>query len=114
MQLAEGLAVRRPDDVGHDEFLASHVTLNIGQHVHLLKQDEALPALAKRLHGFVLLDGFRQAGNEERRERQGLPSFCFVLPQVSARPGHIDFEQAMDHGLAFDRRIHDPQYAPDL
>src|SRR5439155_24780315 len=65
-------------------------------------------------HGFVLIDGFCQAGNEERRERQGLSSDRFVLPEVSARPGHIDFEQAMDHGLVLDGTKHGRHPPPDL
>jgi hypothetical protein len=69
--------------------------LNLSVHIHILKEDELIPAFAIRLHGFVLIDGFCQAGNEECRERQGLPSFCFVLPQASARLGHIDFKQTM-------------------
>jgi hypothetical protein len=85
--------------VGYDEFLAGHVALNIGQYVHLIKQDEVFAAKAKCLHGFVLIDGFRHAGNEERREREGLPGFRSMVPQVSASPTHIDFEQAMNHGL---------------
>jgi len=64
--------------------------------------------------GFAFIDRSRQTSDDERRERQGLPGFRFVVPQVSARPGHIDFEQAMDHGLAFDRRIHDLQDAPEF
>ena len=57
-----------------------------------------LAAFATCLHSFVLLDGFCQAGNEERRERQGLSGVRFLVPEVSARPAHIDFDQAMDHG----------------
>jgi hypothetical protein len=79
-------------------FLASHVPLNQGIHVHLFKQDEALAAKAKGLHGFVLIDGFSQAGHEERCERQGLSGFRLVLPQERTRPGHIDFQQAMHDG----------------
>src|SRR4051812_41376439 len=57
---------------------------------------------ASGLHGFVLIDGFCQASREERRERQGLPSIRLMLSQASARPGHIDLEQAMDHGFVLD------------
>src|SRR6266536_4707590 len=68
MNLAHGLAIGCSDNGGNDLFLASHLMLNRGIHVHLLKQDEALAALATCLHGFVLIHGFCQAGNEERRE----------------------------------------------
>ena len=71
-------------------------------------------AFATRMQGFAFIDRSRQTSDDERRERQGLPGFRFVVPKVSAHPGHIDFEQAMDHGLAFDRRIHDLQYAPEF
>jgi Protein of unknown function (DUF444) len=54
MQRAEGLAVGRADDVGHDVFLVRHLGLNPRIDVHVVKQDEMLPALAKSLHGFVL------------------------------------------------------------
>jgi hypothetical protein len=56
-----------------------YVMLNLGVHVHLLKEDELIPACAIDLHGFVLLDGVCQAGNEERRERQELSRGRFVL-----------------------------------
>ena len=102
MNLAYGLAVGSSNDGGHDVFLASHVMLNREIHVHLLKHDEALAAKASGLHGFVLIDGFCQASCEERRERQGLLSIRLMLSQASARPGHIDFKQAMDHGLVLD------------
>jgi hypothetical protein len=61
-----------------------------------------LPALATRMQGFVLINGVCQTGDDERRERQGLPGFRLVFPQKLASPGHIDFDQAMDHGLALD------------
>jgi len=80
--------------------VSSHVTLNLGHHIHLIKQDEMRAVLATCLHGFVLIDGFSQAGNKERRERQGLPGVRLVFPQKRACPGHIDFEQAMDDELA--------------
>ena len=54
-------------------FLTSHVTLNRGIHVHILKQNEALATFAIGLHSFVLLDGFCHAGNDESCGRQGLP-----------------------------------------
>src|SRR5438105_6700529 len=79
MNLTKGLAIGCSDDVGQSLFLASHVTLNRGIYVHLIKQDEALAAFAIGLHGFVLIDGLCQAGDEERRERQGLSSDRFVL-----------------------------------
>jgi len=70
VKLAESLAIGYSDDVGHNLFLASLVTLNIGQHVHILKQDEVLPAKAYGLHGLMLIDGFSHAGNDERCERR--------------------------------------------
>src|SRR5438034_3209780 len=100
MDLAEGLSIGGSDGVGNGLLLASHVTLNLDHHIHIIKQDEILPAFATCLHGFVLIDCFSQARREERRERQGLPGFRLVFPQKRARPGHIDFEQAMDDGLA--------------
>src|ERR1700693_5265479 len=114
MNLANGLAVGGSDDVGHDLRISSHVTLNRGIHIHLIKHDEVFPAFAIGLHGFVLIDGFCQAGSEERRERQGLPSGRFMLSEARARPGHIDFEQAMDHGLVLDGPIRERLQAPHL
>src|SRR5712692_84927 len=114
MNLAQGLAIGCSDNGRQDLFLASHVMLNREIHVHLIKQDEALAAFAIGLHGFVLSDGLCQAGSEERRERQGLPSLRLVLSEVSARPGHIDFEQAMDHGLVLDGTKHGRHPPPDL
>src|SRR6266700_3724038 len=114
MNLAHGLAIGGSDNGGNDLFLTSHLMLNRGIHVYLLKQDEVLAAFATGLHRFVLIDGFCQAGNEERRERQGLSSDRFVLPEVSACPGHIDFEQAMDHGLVLDGTKHGRHPPPDL
>ena len=100
MNLVEGLLIRGSDDVDNGLLLSCHVTLNRGRHVHLIKQDEVLAAFATRLQGFVLIDRLCQTGDDERRERQGLPSFRLVFPQKLAGPGHIDFDQAMDHGLA--------------
>src|SRR6266496_4042123 len=68
MDLAHGLAIGCSDNGGNDLFLTSHLMLNRGIHVHLLKQDEVLAALATGLHGFVLIHCFCQTGNEERRE----------------------------------------------
>jgi hypothetical protein len=102
MHLSKGLAIGCSDGVRNGWLLAIHVTLNLGVHVHILKEDKLIPTFAIRLHGFALIDRFCQAGNDERRERQGLPGFRFVLPKVSACPGYIDFEQAMDHGHALD------------
>src|SRR5437868_13081273 len=73
MDLAESLAFGCSDFGGHDLCTAIHVRLNIGRHVHILKQDEVLPTFATCLHGFVLIDGFCHAGNDESCERQGLP-----------------------------------------
>jgi len=102
MDLAEGLAIGGSEDVDHGLLLAMHFMLNLCVHIHILKEDELIPAFAIGLHGFVLIDGFGQAGNEECRERQGLPSCCLVLPKVSAHPGHIDFEQTMNHRHALE------------
>jgi hypothetical protein len=102
MNLVESLAIGCSDDVGNVLRMSSHVTLNWGIHVHIIKKDEMLPALAQCLHGFVLIDGFSQARRDERCERQGLPGFRFVISQERTRPGHIDFDQAMDRGRALD------------
>src|SRR6266581_6296532 len=114
MNLSKGLAIGGSDNVVNDFRVSSHVTLNRGIHVHLIKQDEVFAAFAIGLHGFVLIDGFCQADSEERRERQGLPRGRFVLSQECARPGHIDFEQAMDHGLVLDGPIRKRLQAPHL
>src|SRR6266702_773519 len=114
MKLSEGLLIRGSDDVDNGLLLASYVALDRGRHVALIKQAEVLATFATCLQGVVLIDRSRHTGGDERREREGLPRFRFVIPQERARPGHIDFEQAMDHGLAFDRRIHDLQRAPEL
>ena len=100
MNLAHGLAIGCSEDVGHGLLLTSHIMLNREIHVYILKQEEVLAAFAHGLHGFVLLDGLCQAGNEERRERQGLPSFRFLVSELSACLAHIDCDQAMDHGHA--------------
>src|SRR6266487_129914 len=102
MNLAYGLAISCSDNVGYDLFLACHVMLNRKIDVHILKQYDVLAAKAYGLHGFVLIDSFCQAGRKECRERQGLPSGRLVLSEVSACPGHIDFEQAMDHRFVLD------------
>ena len=73
MNLSKGLAIGGSDNVGNDFRVSSHVTLNRGIHVHLIKQDEVFAAFAIGLHGFVLIDGFCQADSEERRERQDSP-----------------------------------------
>jgi hypothetical protein len=99
MYLAEGLAVGCSDRVVNDLLLPGHVTLNLGSHVHFIEQNETLAALAKSLHIFVFVDGLCQAGNDERREREGLSCFRFVLSQERARPAHIDFDQSVDHRL---------------
>ena len=44
MNLAHGLAIGCSDNGGHGERVSSLATLNIGQHVHLLKEDEVLAA----------------------------------------------------------------------
>src|SRR2546428_2614010 len=68
MNLAHGLAIGCSDNGGKDLFLTSHLMLNRGIHVHLIKQDETLAAFAIGLHCFMFVNGFCQAGNEERRE----------------------------------------------
>jgi len=107
MNLAEGLAIGCSDGILNGWHLASHIALNRGRHIHIIKQDEVLAAFATCLHGFVLTHCLSQAGNDERRERQGLPSFRFLVPQERARPGHIDFDQAMNHGLVLGGTIRD-------
>jgi len=100
MNLSEGLSIGGSDGVGNGLRMSSHVALNLGHHIHIIKQNEVLAAFATCLHGFVLIDGFSQARREERHERQRLPGFRLVFPQKRARPGHIDFDQAMDDGRA--------------
>src|SRR6266849_3476893 len=102
MNLAEGLLIRGSDDVDNGLLLPCHFALNRDRYVHLIKQDEMLPAFATRMQRFVLIDCFSHTNNDEHRERQGLSGFRLVVPQELASPGHIDFDQAMDHGLALD------------
>ena len=56
MDLAEGLLVRRTNDRRQWEDVLSHVTLHHQADIHLVKQDQVLPAFAIRLHSFVLID----------------------------------------------------------
>ena len=68
MNLAEGFAIGCSDSVGNGWLLAIQFTLNLCVHVHILKDEEPTPAFTIRLYGFVLIDCFCQAGNDERRE----------------------------------------------
>jgi hypothetical protein len=58
MNLAEGLSIGCSDDVGNVLLLASCLTLNDRRHIHLIKDDKVLPALAIRMYRFVLSMGW--------------------------------------------------------
>src|SRR5579875_3846471 len=100
MNLVKGLPVCRPDDIDNGLLLPAHLTLNRGCHVHVIKHGQALTPLAARLHRFVLIDCFCHAGNDECRERQRLSRSRFVLLQKLVSSGHINLDQAVDHGFA--------------
>ena len=92
MDLAQGLRIRRSDDVDNGLLLPCHLTLNQRRHVHVIKHDQVLAAFAIRLHGLILIDCLCQAGDNERRERQRLPSVRFVVLQKLVGFGHIDVD----------------------
>src|SRR5713101_1735214 len=100
MDLAKSLLIRGSDDVDNGLLLLCHLTLNHCSHVHIIKHEEVFAAFAVRLQGLVLIDRFCQTGDNESRERQGLPSGRFVFLQKLAGFGQIDVDQAMYHGLA--------------
>ena len=100
MNLAEGLLVGCADESANGLRVSSHVTLNERRHIHLLKQDKVLAASPIRVQGFVLIHRVCHTSDDERCERQRFSGPGLVLPQERARPGHIDFEQVMNHGRA--------------
>src|SRR6266566_6245202 len=102
MNLSEGLLIRRSDNIDNGLLLASHVTLNQGRHVHLIKQDKVLPAFVTGMQRFVLVHCLCQTGDNECCERERLSGVRFMFPQELASPGHIDFDQATNHRIALD------------
>jgi hypothetical protein len=58
-----------------------HLSLYHDADIHIVKEDELVPSLPTRLHGFVLIDSLPQTSRDERRKRQGLcaSGFLFLL-----------------------------------
>jgi len=57
--------------------------------VGFLSPDELIPSLSVRMHDLVLIHRSPQAGNDERRERQGLSSPGLVFPDDLASFRHV-------------------------
>src|SRR5207237_1368995 len=96
MNLAHGLVIGCSDNGGHGERVPSLATLNIGQHVHLLKEDEVLAALATCLQGFVLLDTFPLSVGPSASLPAGPSSFEDEKPASACRSTQVKQLQHLD------------------
>jgi hypothetical protein len=91
----------------HRDHSRSQFMLNLCVHIHILKEDELIPAFAIRLHGFVLIDGFCQAGNEEcRGTRRGVT--CSI--HRHAPLPHL----VIPISIIYDRPLQDTVYCMDI